>query len=127
AVRPAMPPPRTATCGRRRRRDRASAVGAPATDAAALAAAACFSSVRRVMSLMPVLPLELTTSIVTIASDVRVRQISSVVMATRAPQRTYGGVSADERIAARRAKLLEAGLELFGTRGFATTGVKDVC
>jgi len=48
-------------------------------------------------------------------------------MATRAPQRTYGGVSADERIAARRAKLLEAGLELFGTRGFATTGVKDVC
>jgi len=48
-------------------------------------------------------------------------------MATRAPQRTYGGVSADERIAARRAKLLEAGLELFGTRGFATTGVKDIC
>ena len=43
------------------------------------------------------------------------------------PQRAYGGVSADERIAARRAKLLDAGLELFGTRGFATTGVKDVC
>ena len=48
-------------------------------------------------------------------------------MATRVPQRTYGGVSADERIAARRAKLLDAGLELFGTRGFAATGVKDVC
>ena len=41
--------------------------------------------------------------------------------------RVYGGVSADERIAARRAKLLEAGLELFGTRGYATTGVKDIC
>ena len=48
-------------------------------------------------------------------------------MATRAPQRTYGGVSADERIAARRAKLLDAGLELFGTRGFQATGVKDIC
>src|ERR1700745_3649730 len=48
-------------------------------------------------------------------------------MATRVPQRTYGGVSADERIAARRARLLGAGLELFGTRGFAATGVKDVC
>ena len=48
-------------------------------------------------------------------------------MTTRAPRRAYGGVSADERIAARRAKLLDAGLELFGTRGYAATGVKDVC
>ncbi|HEY3018910.1 MAG TPA: TetR/AcrR family transcriptional regulator [Solirubrobacteraceae bacterium] len=47
--------------------------------------------------------------------------------ASRAPQRRYGGVSADERVAARRGKLLDAGLELFGTRGFATTGVKDIC
>ena len=46
---------------------------------------------------------------------------------SRLPQRSYGGVSADERIAARREKLLDAGLELFGTRGFAATGVKDVC
>jgi AcrR family transcriptional regulator len=46
---------------------------------------------------------------------------------TRVPQRTYGGVSADERVATRRARLLDAGLELFGTRGFTTTGVKDVC
>jgi AcrR family transcriptional regulator len=48
-------------------------------------------------------------------------------MTTRVPQRAYGGVSADERIAVRREKLLDAGLELFGTRGFAATGVKDVC
>ena len=46
---------------------------------------------------------------------------------TRAPRRAYGGISASERVAARRAKLLDAGLELFGTRGFASTGVKDVC
>src|SRR4051794_1312099 len=48
-------------------------------------------------------------------------------MATKVPRRTYGGLSAVERIAARRTKLLDAGLELFGTRGFATTGVKDIC
>ena len=48
-------------------------------------------------------------------------------MTTRVPQRTYGGVSAGERIAARRTKLLDAGLELFGTRGYAATGVKDIC
>jgi AcrR family transcriptional regulator len=48
-------------------------------------------------------------------------------MTTRVPQRAYGGVSADERVTARREKLLDAGLELFGTRGFAATGVKDVC
>jgi AcrR family transcriptional regulator len=41
--------------------------------------------------------------------------------------RTYGGISAVERVAARREKLLEAGLQLFGTRGFAATGVKDIC
>src|SRR3954471_24482707 len=45
----------------------------------------------------------------------------------RAPQRAYGGISAGERIAARRAKLLDAGLERFGTHGFAATGVKDIC
>ena len=46
---------------------------------------------------------------------------------TTKPRRAYGGISADERIAARRAKLLDAGLELFGTRGFRATGVKDIC
>jgi AcrR family transcriptional regulator len=45
----------------------------------------------------------------------------------RAPLRSYGGVSATERVAARRARLLDAGLELYGTRGFSATGVKDIC
>jgi AcrR family transcriptional regulator len=48
-------------------------------------------------------------------------------MATRTPKRPYGGVSAEERVAVRRAKLLDAGLQLFGTRGFVVTGVKDIC
>lgn len=46
---------------------------------------------------------------------------------SRAPLRSYGGVSATERIAARREKLLDAALELYGTRGFTATGVKDIC
>src|SRR4051812_24811802 len=53
--------------------------------------------------------------------------IASMATRTHAPRRAYGGISADDRIAARRAKLLDAGLELFGTRGFGMTGVKDVC
>ncbi len=48
-------------------------------------------------------------------------------MATRTPNRPYGGVSAEERVAARRQKLLDAGLQLFGTRGYTATGVKDIC
>jgi AcrR family transcriptional regulator len=47
--------------------------------------------------------------------------------ADRAPTRTYGGVSAVERVAARRARLLDAALELYGTQGYLATGVKDVC
>jgi AcrR family transcriptional regulator len=43
------------------------------------------------------------------------------------PTRSYGGVSAEVRVASRRQKLLEAGLELFGTQGYTATGVKDVC
>jgi AcrR family transcriptional regulator len=45
----------------------------------------------------------------------------------RRPVRTYGGVGAEDRVAARRGKLLEAGMELFGTRGYSATGVKDLC
>jgi AcrR family transcriptional regulator len=41
--------------------------------------------------------------------------------------RPYGGVSADQRLADRRERLLDAALELYGTRGYAVTGVKDVC
>jgi AcrR family transcriptional regulator len=44
-----------------------------------------------------------------------------------ATARTYAGVPAAERVAQRRARLLDAGLELYGTRGFAATGVKDLC
>jgi AcrR family transcriptional regulator len=45
----------------------------------------------------------------------------------RRPVRSYGGVSAAERVAGRRERLIAAGLDLFGTRGFAATGVKDLC
>jgi AcrR family transcriptional regulator len=45
----------------------------------------------------------------------------------KTPTRRYRGVSASERVAARRLRLLDAALELYGTRGFAATGVKDIC
>jgi AcrR family transcriptional regulator len=45
----------------------------------------------------------------------------------RSPSRPYGGVSAEDRVAGRRERFLAAGRELFGTRGFKTTGVKDLC
>lgn len=45
----------------------------------------------------------------------------------RRPVRRYGGVGAADRVAIRREKLLVAGLELFGTRGYSATGVKDLC
>ena len=41
--------------------------------------------------------------------------------------RAYGGVPADERVAARRRRLLDAGLELFGTTGYHATTVRALC
>ncbi|HEX3796923.1 MAG TPA: TetR/AcrR family transcriptional regulator [Acidimicrobiales bacterium] len=41
--------------------------------------------------------------------------------------RPYRGVSASDRIALRRRQLLDAGLELFGTRGISSVGVGDIC
>jgi AcrR family transcriptional regulator len=41
--------------------------------------------------------------------------------------RPYRGVSAQDRIAIRRRQLIDAGLELFGTRGVSAVGVGDVC
>lgn len=43
------------------------------------------------------------------------------------PSRSYNGVTAEQRIAERRARLIGAALDEYGTRGFLTTGVKDVC
>jgi AcrR family transcriptional regulator len=41
--------------------------------------------------------------------------------------RTYGGLSAPERRAERRQRLLDAGLELFGTTGFVKTTIPMLC
>ncbi|MBJ7472588.1 MAG: TetR/AcrR family transcriptional regulator [Solirubrobacteraceae bacterium] len=41
--------------------------------------------------------------------------------------RTYGGLTAEERLADRRRRLLDVGLELFAERGFAKTGVRELC
>ena len=41
--------------------------------------------------------------------------------------RPYRGVSAADRRHQRREQLIEAGLQLFGTRGIAAVGIVDVC
>lgn len=41
--------------------------------------------------------------------------------------RSYGGVAAADRVAARRARLIDAAIELYGTSGYAATGIKDIC
>src|SRR5882762_7144679 len=41
--------------------------------------------------------------------------------------RVYGGVSAGQRRDERRQRLIDAGLELFGTRGVAAVGTVDIC
>jgi AcrR family transcriptional regulator len=42
-------------------------------------------------------------------------------------RRTYGGRSAADRRAERRERLMEAGLELFGTEGYATSSIEKLC
>ncbi|WP_280312798.1 TetR/AcrR family transcriptional regulator [Nocardia abscessus] len=44
-----------------------------------------------------------------------------------AAQRTYGGISAEERRAQRRAALLEAALEIIGTEGLSKLTVSGLC
>jgi AcrR family transcriptional regulator len=43
------------------------------------------------------------------------------------PSRSYNGVTAEQRIAERRARLVEAAFDEYGTRGYLVTGVKDIC
>ncbi|HEY7593214.1 MAG TPA: TetR/AcrR family transcriptional regulator [Actinophytocola sp.] len=42
-------------------------------------------------------------------------------------RRTYGGLSAHERRAERRERLLRAGLELFGSEGYAASSIEKLC
>jgi AcrR family transcriptional regulator len=44
-----------------------------------------------------------------------------------APVRPWRGVSASERTAERRERLIEAALEVFATRGYSASTVRDVC
>jgi len=51
----------------------------------------------------------------------------SATDATAAPARPYGGLAVEERVAARRARFVEAGIELFGTQGFRGATVRGIC
>jgi AcrR family transcriptional regulator len=43
------------------------------------------------------------------------------------PPRLYRGISPSERRAQRRERLLQAGLEVFGTQGYANSSIRAVC
>ncbi len=43
------------------------------------------------------------------------------------PTRQYGGIDADQRRKERREKFLAAGLEAFGTLGYAKATIKGIC
>ncbi|MEZ0364825.1 TetR/AcrR family transcriptional regulator [Mycobacterium sp. pUA109] len=47
-------------------------------------------------------------------------------MSASGTSRVYGGVTGEERVAERRRKLVEAGMNLFGSSGSGTVRVKDV-
>jgi len=47
--------------------------------------------------------------------------------AESAPERSYGGRTVSDRRAERRQRFWDAGIELFGTVGFAKTTVADLC
>ncbi len=49
------------------------------------------------------------------------------VPSTPAHARSYGGVAMEARVAARRARFVEAGIELFGTQGFRGATVRGIC
>ena len=51
----------------------------------------------------------------------------SATIATPVPARPYGGLAMEDRVAARRARFIEAGIELFGTQGFRGATVRGVC
>ncbi|WP_083473708.1 TetR/AcrR family transcriptional regulator [Frankia sp. R43] len=48
-------------------------------------------------------------------------------MTVSGTKRVYGGVAGEERIAGRRQKLIEAGMNLFGSSSSEPVRVKDVC
>jgi len=48
-------------------------------------------------------------------------------MATSVPTGVYGGISAEERRAERRLRLLDAGLEVLGAEGWQATTVRGIC
>ncbi len=53
--------------------------------------------------------------------------MSEMVITNEKPSRLYRGTDDVARKQERRAKLIQAGIQTFGTQGYANTKVKDVC
>jgi AcrR family transcriptional regulator len=57
----------------------------------------------------------------------RLRGVAATRGHVRKKARTYGGKSAEDRENDRKERLLEAGLALFGTEGYASTSIERIC
>ncbi len=57
----------------------------------------------------------------------RAPRVTPVPAPETAGGRAYGGLAMEERVAARRARFIEAGTELFGTQGFRGATVRGIC
>jgi AcrR family transcriptional regulator len=53
--------------------------------------------------------------------------MSASAKSASTPARSYGGLALEDRVAARRARFIAAGVELFGTQGFRGATVRGVC
>lgn len=53
--------------------------------------------------------------------------IKEVTITPSQPKRKYGGLTPDERTLARTERLIEVGTDLFAEKGFAKTGVRELC
>ncbi|MEP6502955.1 MAG: TetR/AcrR family transcriptional regulator [Betaproteobacteria bacterium] len=61
------------------------------------------------------------------AKPSRSRAAAPVTPAPVEGGRAYGGLAREERVATRRARFVEAGIELFGTQGFRGATVRGIC
>jgi AcrR family transcriptional regulator len=62
-----------------------------------------------------------------ICQAARPDKLRGAISSRSSAERRYGGKSAPERRAERREQLLDAGLELFGTDGYAATTIEALC
>jgi len=63
----------------------------------------------------------------TTVTDLSTEAKEANAAATTTKRRSFKGMSLEERQAERRERLMEAGLQAYGTQGFFSVTVRDIC